>query len=616
MKALSCQKDNREVGKSVTLTSVLRAKKLPYLLVAIFLLGFAGCGGGGGDSSGPPPPTVSTQGANPVGSTTATLNGNVTPNGLATNAWFEWGPDPTLSSSTSTTSQSVGSGTTGQGVTGNLTGLTLGTPYYYRIAASNSSGTTRGGIKSFVGFDTPLAENSSAIEIGTNSATLAGDVTARGRLTQVWFEYGTDSTLTANTITPEQEIGSGFATVRVHTTLDNVLSENTTYYFRVWARNEAGATKSSSIESFTTSFVGSAPTVATLAATSVGSDNATLNGNVTPNTIINDNAIAWFEWGTDNTFVSHSDTTHQSVGSGITSRAATSDLTALSSLTTYYYRIVASNGLGTSLGNTERFATPAAPPLIAPGVYGVTITLDNGVQSSGTVYLNASGESVTGRVCSGLTGTFPRYGATTPVYGAINGNTISLKWGEGAIYRGYPPFPHEFQSEYFQLAHIDNVTLGPLAVGQPAIDAGDLIVDNNAHGYGGWVSVTSVTPKIEGSFSLTLLYDGHYTGVGTPPFRNGSGDVIPGTMQGTFSVPFDGSKTGQFTCTGTATGLVPVIAADAYFISTYNMDVTVGGGGTLTGTYIKAGEPSNGGAPEESGTVSATLVNGSATSGP
>ena len=96
------------------------------------------------------PPTVASLSATSVSATGATLNGNVTANGLATNAWFEYGTDPNLASSTSTSSQSVGSGTTRQSVSAALTGLTTGTTYYYRVAANNSSGTSEGSIASFI----------------------------------------------------------------------------------------------------------------------------------------------------------------------------------------------------------------------------------------------------------------------------------------------------------------------------------------------------------------------------------------------------------------------------------------------------------------------------------
>jgi len=42
------------------------------------------------------PPTVTTNAANAITTTSATVNGGVNPNGLATTAWFEWGSDPTL----------------------------------------------------------------------------------------------------------------------------------------------------------------------------------------------------------------------------------------------------------------------------------------------------------------------------------------------------------------------------------------------------------------------------------------------------------------------------------------------------------------------------------------
>ena len=66
------------------------------------------------------------------------------PNGAATTAWFEWGTSPTLATFSSTASQSLGSGTTSQAVTAALSGLTSGTTYYFRVAASNSAGTVEG----------------------------------------------------------------------------------------------------------------------------------------------------------------------------------------------------------------------------------------------------------------------------------------------------------------------------------------------------------------------------------------------------------------------------------------------------------------------------------------
>jgi VWFA-related protein len=148
-------------------------------IVCCFLLLVTACGGGGGDGSDPSgpvaaPPTVTTLAATSVGATSATLNGNVTANGLATTVWFEYDTDPTLAllSYTSTPSQSVGSGTTTQLVNAGITGLTAGTTYYYRVAARNSSGTRKGSINILTSSTPPLPP---AINVNSDNVSF-GDV--------------------------------------------------------------------------------------------------------------------------------------------------------------------------------------------------------------------------------------------------------------------------------------------------------------------------------------------------------------------------------------------------------------------------------------------------------
>jgi len=94
-------------------------------------------------------PTVTTLTATGVGTTGATLNGSVNPNGLATDAWFEWGTSPGLVTFDTTSIQAVGAGTDALPVMATLSGLSPGTTYYHRVAASNSTGTAKGVIASF-----------------------------------------------------------------------------------------------------------------------------------------------------------------------------------------------------------------------------------------------------------------------------------------------------------------------------------------------------------------------------------------------------------------------------------------------------------------------------------
>lgn len=99
-------------------------------------------------------PTVTTTAASSVTSTGAKLNGTVNPNASATTAYFEWGTSSTLPTSSTTSSQTVGSGTAPASVSANLTGLTPGTTYYFRVVAQNNAGTQKGSILSFT---TPAA---------------------------------------------------------------------------------------------------------------------------------------------------------------------------------------------------------------------------------------------------------------------------------------------------------------------------------------------------------------------------------------------------------------------------------------------------------------------------
>ena len=85
---------------------------------------------------------VTTGAATDVAQTSATLNGTVNPNGESTNYYFEYGTDTSYGSTTESTS--AGSGTTNVSVSVEITGLTSGTTYHFRLVATNSSGTTYG----------------------------------------------------------------------------------------------------------------------------------------------------------------------------------------------------------------------------------------------------------------------------------------------------------------------------------------------------------------------------------------------------------------------------------------------------------------------------------------
>lgn len=93
-------------------------------------------------------PTVTTGNATNIALTSATLNGNVNPNGLGTAVWFEYG---TTSGSYAYQSQKqeviAGSGLTYISIP--ITGLSSRRAYYYRIAGKNTKGTSYGAENQF-----------------------------------------------------------------------------------------------------------------------------------------------------------------------------------------------------------------------------------------------------------------------------------------------------------------------------------------------------------------------------------------------------------------------------------------------------------------------------------
>lgn len=212
-----------------------------FLISAIIL---SACGGGGDDSSAPPTPVVVTGSATGITNVGATLNGTVNPNGLATEAWFEWGTSPTLATFDNTVpKQSLAAVTTVQAVTTPLTGLTVSTTYYFRVVASNSSGVSKGTIGNFsTSTLRPTVTTSVADNLTATSATLHGGVNPNSLATQAWFEYGTDNTLATFTPTANVGIGSGSAAVPVSANISG-LAPGGTVYFRAAASNAAGEQK-------------------------------------------------------------------------------------------------------------------------------------------------------------------------------------------------------------------------------------------------------------------------------------------------------------------------------------------------------------------------------------
>jgi hypothetical protein len=86
-------------------------------------------------------PTSKVKAATNINTSIATLNGSVNPNYLSTVVSFEYGITTGYGNS-ATANESPIEGKTVTNVSANISGLTMGTIYHYRIRATNSLGTT------------------------------------------------------------------------------------------------------------------------------------------------------------------------------------------------------------------------------------------------------------------------------------------------------------------------------------------------------------------------------------------------------------------------------------------------------------------------------------------
>ena len=138
-------------------------------------------------------PTVVTGDASSIAPTTATLHGTVTPNGLSTTWWFEYGTSTGYG--TKTSSHGAGSGTAARGASLGIKSLRAGTTYHFRLVAQNSRGRVAGADRTFSTVGAPLAQTGPPQSVGPDTAVVTGTLATRGRATTWWFEYGTSTRL-------------------------------------------------------------------------------------------------------------------------------------------------------------------------------------------------------------------------------------------------------------------------------------------------------------------------------------------------------------------------------------------------------------------------------------
>ena len=309
----------------------------------------------------PTAPKALIETAQGVARSSATLRGTVDPSDSnVEECYFQVATSPAYESPIKVScASSPGSGESPVSINGDATGLAESTLYYYRLVAKNEFGTTISAASaSFTTLPTkPEAKADMPTNITRTSATLIATVHPEGAATTCEFEYGTTTSFEDKVPCPEP-LGSSEGSVQVSLPISG-LAEGTVYYFRVVATNTEGTTVSSHVK-FNT--LPSQPAVTTELVTKRTPTSVQLNATINPDG--KEVTFCKFEYGTSVAF-GNSVSCSTLPGSGEHLVAVSAELSGLTANGTYYYRIVAFNGLGgLSAGQNLKFTTPeaGAPP--------------------------------------------------------------------------------------------------------------------------------------------------------------------------------------------------------------------------------------------------------------
>jgi phosphodiesterase/alkaline phosphatase D-like protein len=276
---------------------------------------------------------------------------------------------------------------------------------------STIGGLPRANFARFTGSSVPpLAVTGGASAVTSTGASLAGTVNPGGGPATYTFEYGPSTSFGFNSAFASA--GSGTSDAPVSASISG-LTADTTYYYRAVAKDAAGTSYFGSVSTFDTG-PGGAAIVATGAASAVTNTGATLSGTVDPHG--KQTAFA-FEYGTS--FAASGTTTisgvdNEDAGNG--PRAVSLPISGLAPDTTYFYRLVATNGSGTSMGVVMSFTTgPGGAPIVTTGAASAITA--SGATLAGTVNAHGAQTAYTFEY-----GTTTAFGSITSVAGAGSSN--------------------------------------------------------------------------------------------------------------------------------------------------------------------------------------------------
>ena len=258
----------------------------------------------------------------------------------------------------------------------NLTNLSPGTEYAFRLLANYAGSleaTSSEGTFTTLAVTPPVVTIAAPAGVDADSADLSGTVDPTGTdptFNSEWhFEYATKADFS-----DAQWAGGGTVSGNVATEVKaeaTNLKPNTTYFLRLVASNAGGSSTSSLDPSFTTDAV--PPTVTALSANGVGTESARLRGRLNPN---GSATSYWFEWGTadcaSNPCTALPAGKDGEAGDGHAEIKVSQELEELEAGTTYHFRLVADNGTGGEIAGADAtFTTTPATDCANAGAPGV-----------------------------------------------------------------------------------------------------------------------------------------------------------------------------------------------------------------------------------------------------
>jgi phosphodiesterase/alkaline phosphatase D-like protein len=318
-------------------------------------------------------PGLTTESATGITSSTAALHGAFTGNGEDTHYYFQWGlstsynnsfPLPPGNDITSPLGDTVVTPVI-------LTNLNQDSTYYYRIVASNAAGTSLGQGQTLKTLRAPAVTPLAATNFSQTAVTVNAKINPReSGPTSYRVEYGPASC----SLQPDPCLSTPDSSPIPSDELEHqvvveltALSPGTTFHYRILATSPSGTTAESD-QTFTT--LPLAPSVNAISVLGITKSDATLEAQINPGFGY---TVYLFEYGLTATY-GHSTLVSSPLPADGADHAATAEVGGLTPDTTYHYRVVAINFLGTTSSPDHTFITSAPPAVLASSASGLSPT--------------------------------------------------------------------------------------------------------------------------------------------------------------------------------------------------------------------------------------------------